>query len=90
MDGGRVISADIKIETHHDFQPGNGTRYHLTLIEDPNGGVLVIWPTQSTHRWYPKYGELKFLHGKLNTYDSEAIQIYLNGLMMKSFQEMEE
>ena len=73
----------INIETHHDFQPGNGTRYGLTSVDDPHGGVLVIWPGQSTHRWYPKYGELKFLHGKLNKFDSVAIQTYLNGLMLE-------
>ena len=65
-----------------EFQPGNGTRYEITMVDDPHGGVLVVWPTQATYRWYPGYGELKHLHGNLNIYDMQAIQEYLN----KSFE----
>ena len=68
------------IDRYHDFQPGNGTRYGLTLVDDPHGGVLVVWPTEATYRWFPKYGELRHLHGKLNEFDMEAIQNYLNAI----------
>lgn len=26
-----------------DVQPGNGTRYDLVLMEDPHGGIIVVW-----------------------------------------------
>ena len=45
------------------FEPENGSRYHLTLVNDEHGGILVIWPTVATYRYYA--GDyLKFLHGK--------------------------
>jgi len=69
-----------QIPTTIEFQPGNGTRYELTMVNDPHGGVLVVWPTQATYRWYPRYGELKFLHGRLNEYDMKAIQSELNNV----------
>ena len=59
-----------------EFMPGNGTRYSLTLVNDPNGGILVIWPTQATYRYYA--GDyLKFLHGNNNEFDRLAIWDYL-------------
>ena len=69
-----------------DFQPGNGTRYEVTLVDDPHGGVLVVWPTQATYRWFPDSvswdpNNLDFLHGKKNEYDRKAIQDYLNWLL---------
>tara|TARA_Y100001937_G_C7037460_1_gene293049 strand:+ start:191 stop:430 length:240 start_codon:yes stop_codon:yes gene_type:complete len=70
----------ISIPCTYDFQPGNGTRYEITLVDDPHGGVLVVWPTQATYRWFPRYGELRHLHGNLNLFDMDAIQTYLNGV----------
>jgi signal peptidase I len=61
------------------FQPGDGTRYDIVLIDDPYGGVLVIWPGDSTWRWY-KNDYLKFLHGKNNEYTRRAIWNYLEGI----------
>jgi len=61
-----------------EFQPGNGTRYEVTMVDDPHGGILVVWPTQATYRWFPDNGELKHLHGTQNIYDQQAIQEYLN------------
>lgn len=59
-----------------EFQPGNGTRYDLTLVPDRHGGCNVVWPSQATYRWYP--GDyLKFLHGKKNEFDRLAIFDYL-------------
>jgi len=69
-----------RIPKHVDFQPGNGTRYDMALVDDPHGGILVIWPSQATYRWFPRYGELRFLHGKLNEYDMRAIQEWLNDM----------
>ena len=54
------------------FEPENGSRYHLTLVNDEHGGILVIWPTVATYRYYA--GDyLKFLHGKKNEVDRLAI-----------------
>lgn len=69
-----------------DFQPGNGTRYEVTLVDDPHGGILVVWPKHSTYRWFPESvswdpNNLQFLHGKKNKYDMKAIQDYLNWLI---------
>ena len=59
-----------------DFQPGNGSRYCLTLVNDEYGGILVIWPTVATYRYYA--GDyLKFLHGNKNEVDRLAIFDYL-------------
>jgi len=73
-----------------EFQPGNGTRYEITMVDDPHGGILVVWPTQATYRWYPESHEwdpsnLQFLHGKLNVYDMAAIQEYLNKSFVEGF-----
>lgn len=61
-----------------DFQPGNGTRYEITLVDDPHGGILVVWPNQATYRFYPRNSELKHLHGNRNEYDMEAIRKFLD------------
>jgi len=59
-----------------NFQPGNGSNYHLTLVNDEHGGILVIWPTVATYRYYA--GDyLKFLHGNKNEVDRLAIFDYL-------------
>ena len=59
-----------------DFQPGNGSRYSLTLVNDEHGGILVIWPNVATYRYYA--GDyLKFLHGNKNEVDRLAIWDYL-------------
>tara|TARA_R100001463_G_scaffold10005_1_gene29653 strand:- start:2177 stop:2383 length:207 start_codon:yes stop_codon:yes gene_type:complete len=64
---------------HFDFQPGDGTRYDIVTTEDPYGGVLVIWPNNSTWR-YHQGDRLKFLHGKYNEYTEKAIFDYLEAL----------
>jgi hypothetical protein len=56
--------------------PRNGSRYNLVLAEDPNGGVLVVWPNVATWRWY-RGDTLKFLHGSDNKVDAKAIFDYL-------------
>jgi hypothetical protein len=61
-----------------EFQPGNGTRYEVTMVDDPHGGILVVWPRHSTYRWFPGNGEFFHLHGKQNIYDQQAIKEFLN------------
>ena len=64
---------------HFDFQPGDGTRYDIVTVPDPYGGVLVIWPGQSTWRYY-RGDYLKFLHGDNNKWTQKAIFNYLEAL----------
>jgi len=61
---------------HIIFSPGDGTRYDIVLVADPYGGILVIWPNQSTWRYY-EGDYLKFLHGKENKFTQRAIWNYL-------------
>lgn len=63
-----------------DVQPGNGTRYDLLLINDPNGGVLICWSIMGwMYRYYPYEpgveSEIKQLgrKGCINQFDLEAI-----------------
>ncbi len=52
----------------------DGTRYDLVLVDDPYGGVLVIWPsTGYLWRWY-NGDYLKSLSKNTNDYD--AINIF--------------
>jgi len=74
-----------------EVQPGNGTRYEITMVDDPHGGILVVWPKHATYRWFPQSLEwdpqnLQFLHGKLNVYDMAAIQEFLNKSYVSGFQ----
>lgn len=75
-----------------DVQPGNGTRYDIIAMLDPNGGVLVCWPiTGWTYRYFsrekgyaPNEGfmqsEIKQLgrDGCRNEYDMEAIKTIMD------------
>lgn len=63
---------------HIIFSPGDGTRYDIVLVPDPYGGILVIWPGQSTWRYY-EGDYLKWLHGKENEWTRKAIWNYLEG-----------
>jgi len=65
---------------HYIFYPNNGTRYSIVTVEDPNGGLLVVWADgNQTYRYY-RGDYLKFLHGKANTFDREAIKEYLDNM----------
>jgi len=69
------------------FYPNNGTRYNIITVEDPNGGLLVVWADgNQTYRYYA--GDyLKFLHGKANTFDRDVIFEYLeNRVFCTSYQ----
>ena len=65
--------------SHYDIQPGDGTRYDFVTVDDPYGGVLVIWPNHSTWRWHPD-DCLKFLHGKECEYARKAIYEHLQAI----------
>lgn len=63
-----------------DVQPGNGSRYDLLIMDDPNGGVLVVWRIMGwMYRYYPQKpneeSEIKQLgrSGCINEYDMKAI-----------------
>ena len=62
--------------TVFDFQPGDGTRYHLVTVDDPNGGVLVVWIHGATWR-YHRDDYLKFLHGNECEFARKAIYDHL-------------
>ena len=61
---------------HLVFQT-DGTRYDLVLVDDPYGGVLVIWPsTGYLWRWYA--GDyLKPLSKDTNKHDANNIFKFL-------------
>ena len=67
---------------HCIFQPGDGTCYDILCVDDPYGGILVIWPNQSTWR-YHEGDQLKFLHGVNNEYTRKAIWNYLEERRME-------
>tara|TARA_R110001606_G_C15362731_1_gene648698 strand:- start:493 stop:717 length:225 start_codon:yes stop_codon:yes gene_type:complete len=62
--------------THMTFET-DGTGYDLVLVNDPYGGVLVIWPvTGYLWRWY--MGErLAPLSSNCNPFDADNIFAYL-------------
>ncbi len=64
---------------HLVFQ-ADGTRYDLILVDDPYGGVVVVWTsTGYLWRWY-KEDYLKPLSKDCNKYDAINIWNYLEGL----------
>jgi|TARA_R110001632_G_scaffold228260_1_gene363317 hypothetical protein len=60
-----------------DFQPGDGTRYHLTLVPEEHGGIMVVCNNSSCWRYYTKNDELKFMFGNDNDWTRKAIQDYM-------------
>ena len=64
---------------HYEVSPGDGPRYDFVTVEDPYGGVLVIWPGHSTWRWYED-DYLKFLHGQECEYARKAIYEHLQAI----------
>ena len=68
------MSGDLLFNPSHIEFEAEGTRYDLVLVNDPYGGVLVVWPaTGYLWRWYPG-DRLKALSKICNDFD--AIQIY--------------
>ncbi|GAI85853.1 unnamed protein product [marine sediment metagenome] len=60
---------------YFEFQPGDGTNYCVHVVEDMNGGLLVI-THYSTWRYY-EGDYLKFLHGSENEWTRTALFDYL-------------
>lgn len=47
---------ELKGGVNLDVEPGNGTRYDIVAILDPNGGVLVLWPIMGwMYRYHAAY-----------------------------------
>mgnify|MGYP000005012033 CR=1 FL=1 len=63
-------------EFEFDFEPGDGTRYHLVCVSSPHGGLLVICNESTTWR-YHRGDYLKFLCGIYNLYTKQAIWNHL-------------
>jgi len=61
---------------HLVAEPGNGTRYSLVIVADPDGGDLVAWPdTGWLGRVYRPGGELQQLsRHKIGRVDLDAIR----------------
>jgi len=58
----------------------DGTRYDLVLVDDPYGGVLVIWRDgRMTWRW-DQGDRMKPLSKDNNKFDAQNIFIYLEAL----------
>jgi len=57
--------------------PRNGSRYSLVLVEDPNGGCLVIWSSAKMLWLYHKGDILKPLVESCNKFDGAAIFQFL-------------
>ena len=63
---------------HLIFQT-DGTRYDLVLVDDPYGGVIVVWTsTGYLWRWYPE-DRMKPLNRNSNKHDAQNIFHYLEG-----------
>ena len=54
---------ELRWRRHAIFQPGDGTRYVITTIPDPHGGIFVIVHGNTLYRWY-KDGQITYLGGK--------------------------
>lgn len=46
---------------HVICEPGNATRYDLTIASDPHGGFIVTWPAMRWAAWASDYpgGEIR-------------------------------
>lgn len=76
---------ELKGGINLDVQPGNGTRYDIIAMLDPNGGILVCWPiTGWMYRYFHREeeypSEIKQLgrSGCINEFDMEAIKTIMD------------
>jgi len=64
---------------NYEFQPGDGTRYTIHLMDAKYGGVYVIVNESSTWRYHE--GDcLKFLCGNNNEWTQRAVFNFLEAL----------
>lgn len=67
------------LEPHYEFEPGDGTRYMIHLMDAKYGGVYVIVNEISTWRYHE--GDcLKFLCGINDPWAKKAVWDYLEAL----------
>ncbi len=57
--------------------PRNGSRYDLVLVEDPYGGVIVVWRSAQMTWRYDDGDRMKPLSKGCNKHDAIAIFNYL-------------
>jgi len=66
-------------DTYYEFQPGDGTRYCIHLMDAYYGGVYVI--VNETSLWrYHRGDTLKFLCGNINEYTHRAVWNFMEAL----------
>lgn len=68
-----------------DFQPGDGTRYHLTLVPEQYGGIMIVCNQTSCWRYYRSFphadnSEIKFMFGDNNEWTQKAIHEYMDAM----------
>lgn len=63
--------------SNHEVFEADGTRYDLVLVDDPYGGILVIWPQGKQFWRYHPNDRLKPLNAMCNDYDTRNIFAYL-------------
>ncbi len=61
----------------HEVFETDGTRYDLVLVDDPYGGILVVWPQGKQFWRYHPGDRLKPLMAMCNDYDTRNIFAYL-------------
>ena len=71
------VNGDHISHAYADFQPGDGTRYNLTIVPEEHGGLLVCCNHSSMWRFYPESSEIKFLCGNHNDWTEIAIVTYM-------------
>ena len=63
--------------TEHLIFQCDGTRYDLVLVDDPYGGVIVVW-TSTGYLWRWDEGDrMKPLNRDSNPHDAQNIFIFL-------------
>lgn len=66
-----------KLNAEHVHFEDDGTNYDLVLVDDPYGGIIVVWTaTGYLWRYYPS-DYLKPLSNEYNPHDAKNIFDYL-------------
>jgi len=68
------------LNSEHLIFQADGTRYDLVLVDDPYGGVIVVW-TSTGYMWRWYQGDyMKRLSKEVNKFDEHNIWQHLEGL----------